>query len=111
MTLNMLRPSRLKNKISAYAQIHGAFNFNATALAPPGTKVLVQEAAKEQKSWDPHVVDGWYIGLVMKYYRCFRCYIPTTNSERITETVDFFQKMSNYLQLHHEIQQQKLPKI
>ena len=28
----------------------------------------------------------------MKHYRCFRCYIPTTNSERIAETVDFFPK-------------------
>ena len=94
MTLNMSRPSRLNNKLSAYTQIHSALNFNATPLAPPG-KVLVHEAAKERTYWDPHGVDGWYVGLAMKHYRCFRCYISTTNSERIAETVDSFQNMSN----------------
>ena len=58
ITLIMLKPSRLNNKLSAYAQIHGAFDFNATPLAPPGTKVLVHELSKERKSWDPHGVDG-----------------------------------------------------
>jgi len=87
-----LGPSRLNNKLSAYAQLIGAFDYNATPLAPPGTQVLVHEAPKERKSWDPHGVDGWYVGPAMKHYRCFRCYIPTTNSERIAETVDFFPK-------------------
>ena len=38
LTLNLLRPSRINLKLSAYAQLHGAFNFNRTPLAPPGTK-------------------------------------------------------------------------
>ena len=85
----MLSQSRLNNRLSAYAQINGAFDYNATPLAPPGTQVLVHEGPKEQKSWDPHSVDGWYVRPAMKHYRCFRYYIPTTNSERITETVEF----------------------
>eukprot|EP00978_Attheya_sp_CCMP212_P008992 scaffold21179_cov47-Attheya_sp.AAC.3 len=43
ISLNLLRGSRLNPKLSAYAQIHGAFDFNRTPLAPPGTKVLVHE--------------------------------------------------------------------
>ena len=58
MTLNVLRPSRLNHKLSAYAQIHGAFDSNATPLSQPGRKVLVHEASKERKSWDLHGVDG-----------------------------------------------------
>ena len=68
MTLNMLRPSRLNNKLSEYAQINGAFDYNATPLAPPGTKILVHEAPKERKSLDLHGVDGWYVGPAMKHY-------------------------------------------
>ena len=37
LTLNLLRPSRLNPKLSAYAQLEGAFDFNRTPLAPPGT--------------------------------------------------------------------------
>ena len=33
----------------------------------------------------------------MKHYQCFQCYIPTTNTERIAETVDFFPK---HVKLH-----------
>jgi hypothetical protein len=39
LTLNLLRPSPINPKLSAYAQIHGAFNFDKTPLAPPGIKV------------------------------------------------------------------------
>ena len=81
MTLIILRLSRLNNKIAAYAQVNGAFDYNATPLALPGTQVLVHEAPKERKSWDPCDFDGWYVGPTMKHSRCFRCYIPTTNNE------------------------------
>ena len=89
MTLNMVRLSRLNNKRLTYTQIHSAFDFNATLLAPPGTKVLVHEASKERKYLDPHGVDGWYVGPAIKHYRYFRCYIQTTNTEIIAETVEF----------------------
>ena len=38
LTLNLLRPSRINPKLSAYFQLHGAFDFNRTPLAPPGKK-------------------------------------------------------------------------
>ena len=82
MTLNMVRLSRLNNKRSAYTQIHSAFDFNATLLAPPGT-------SEERKSLDLHDVDGWYVVPAIEHYRCFRCYIQTTNTEIIAETVEF----------------------
>ena len=41
VTLNLLRPSRINPTLSAHAQLHGLFNFNATPFAPPGTKVIV----------------------------------------------------------------------
>ena len=43
LTLNLLRPSRLNPKLSAYALLEGAFVFTRTPLAPPGTCVIVHE--------------------------------------------------------------------
>ena len=37
LTLNLMRNSRLNPKLSAYAQLFGNFDFNATPIAPPGT--------------------------------------------------------------------------
>ena len=36
LTLNLLRPSQLNPKLSAYAQLEGAFDFTRTPLAPLG---------------------------------------------------------------------------
>ena len=39
LALNLLRPSRINPKISAYTHIHGVFDFNKTPLALVGCKV------------------------------------------------------------------------
>ena len=88
--LNRMRPSRLNYRLSAYTQLEGAFNYNKTPIAPPCTKSLVHETPTHRKSWVPNVVEVWYMGPVMQYYHCFRCYILPTNDERIAETVEFF---------------------
>ncbi len=90
ITLNLLRGSRMNPKLSAYAQIEGEFDYNRTPLAPPGTRVLVHEKPVNRASWDPHGVDGWYIGPAMESYRCYKTYIWSTKAERITDTLQWF---------------------
>ena len=65
LTLNVLRPSRLNPKLSAYAQLEVAFDFTRTPLAPPGTRAIVHEKPTQRRTWAPHGVDGWYIGPAM----------------------------------------------
>ena len=77
-------------KLSVYAQLEGTFDFNRTPLVPPVVRTLVYETPSQRGPWSPHGVEGWYIGPAMKNYRCYRCYVPTTASERTTETVSFF---------------------
>ena len=100
MLVSFVGSSRIKNQsattfkiesttFSIY-QINGSFNFNATPLSPPGTKVLVYETPSTRRSWSPHGLGGWYVGPAMDHYRCFRCFTPKTGSERIAETVQFF---------------------
>ncbi len=89
-TLNLLRPSRLNPRLSAEAQLNGAFDFNRTPLAPPGTKVIVHETSSVRRTSAPHGVDGWYIGASPNHYRCWRVFIPQTASERNSDTIEFF---------------------
>ena len=70
ITLNLLRNSRLTRNLSAYAAIAGFYNFQATPMAPPGTKTLVHEKPDQRALWDPHAAEGWYIGPAVEHYRC-----------------------------------------
>jgi hypothetical protein len=90
ITLNLLRGSRINPALSAQAQVHGAFDYNRTPLAPPGIRVLVHEKPTIRGTWAPHAVDGWYLGPAMAHYRCYRVWIWETTSERIADTLAWF---------------------
>ena len=51
VTMNLLRPSRINPTLSAHAQLHGLFGFNATPFAPPGTKLIIHLKPTIRKSW------------------------------------------------------------
>jgi hypothetical protein len=91
ITLNLLRASRRQPKLSAYACINGVFDFNATPLAPPGTRVVVHVTPDQRANMAPHGVDGWYVGPSTEHYRCYKCYIPSTAGVRDALTVDWFE--------------------
>ena len=59
ITLNLLRCSRLNPKLSTYAQVYGAFDFDNKTLAPPGTKVMVHEKPDNRNIWDSHTFEAW----------------------------------------------------
>ena len=88
-TLNLLRRSRINPRLSAEAQLNGEFDYNRTPMAPPGTKVLIHETPQQRRTWDLHGKEGWYIGTSPLHYRCYHIYIPETQGERITKTVQF----------------------
>jgi hypothetical protein len=91
ITLNLLRSSTMNpSRVSAYAQIRGAFDFNRTPVAPPGTKVLIHEKPEVRGTWAPHAVNRWYLGPAPNhYYRCYRVWIHETTSERIVDTLSW----------------------
>jgi hypothetical protein len=70
ITLNLLRPSRINPKLSAYAPVYGVFDYNRTPLAPPGIKILAYIRPNKCKSWAPHTAEGYYIEPTMTHYRC-----------------------------------------
>ncbi len=89
MTLNLMRAARCNPKLSAYTYLHGLHNFATTPLAPAGTKVVIHKKPQNRASWDYHGCTVWYIGPPPDHYRCFRCFIPSTGREIITDTLRF----------------------
>ena len=90
LTLNLVRTARRNPSLSAHAAIFGNYDFRATPLAPPGTRVLVHLKPSQQTSFGTHGLDGWYIGPAFDHYRCYQCFMPATNSILYPDTVDFF---------------------
>ena len=61
-TLNLLRTSRTNTKISAYEDLHGAFDFNRTPMAPFGTKGLAFVDPDERTTFGPHALEVFVVG-------------------------------------------------
>jgi hypothetical protein len=90
ITLNMLRTSRINQKLSAATHIFGQHDFNRAPLAPPVTRIIAHETPGRRITWAPHGQDGWYIGPALEHYRCYTVYNTKTRSSRVVETVEFF---------------------
>ena len=74
ITLNLMRPSRLNPKISAYEALRGKFTWEHTPLGPPGALVMVLDranGASVRPKWNPHGQLGFYIGPAMQHRGCF----------------------------------------
>ena len=94
LTLNLMRSSLINLRLSAKAQLNGAYYFNPTPLAPPVTRIMVNKKTVNCRTWAPHGVNGWYIGQAREHYRCYCVYMPTMRAKRISKTVDFFRTLA-----------------
>ena len=90
ITLNLLRTSRLNPKLSAHALLNGPYDFNATPMAPPGSKIIVHEKPALRGTWAAHAVNTWYLGPALHHYWCYHVYISETRGERIADNVVWF---------------------
>ena len=76
----------------AYVQIFGQFDFNATPMAPLGTKIIVHEKTAQRAKWSKHGVAGGYIVPALEHYRCYKVFVTETRSEIIVDVMVFFHK-------------------
>jgi hypothetical protein len=90
ITLNLLRTSRLHPQLSAAAHFHGLVDYNKSAFAPPGCKIIAHAKPGKRRTRDPHGQHGYSLGPAMHQYRCQNVYISATDSERIVDTLEFF---------------------
>jgi hypothetical protein len=89
MTLNLLHTSRLHPQLSAAAHFHGLIDYNKTAFAPPGCKIIAHEKPSQRRTWAPHVRHGYSLGTAVHHYRFQNVYITSTTSECIVDTLEF----------------------
>jgi hypothetical protein len=75
LTLNLVCGSRLNPKLSAHAQLNGAFDLNCIPLVPLGIRVLVHTKPTDCTTWLPHGADGWYVGPALESYRCYAVWL------------------------------------
>jgi hypothetical protein len=75
ITLNLLRTSRLHPQLSAAEHFHGLVDYNKTAFAPPGCKIIAHEKPGKRRTWAPHGQHGYSLGPAMHHYRCQNVYI------------------------------------
>ena len=61
-----------------------------TPLAPPGIKVEAHQKPAQRPSFGYHSLSGFYIGPVLLHYRCYKIFVPSTSSDRIVDTLQFF---------------------
>jgi hypothetical protein len=54
ITLNLLRTSRLHPQLSAAAHFRGLVDYNKTAFAPPGCKIIAHDKPGKRRTWAPH---------------------------------------------------------
>ena len=96
ITLNLLRPCTVNDAHSAYAYIHGIYDFNAHPLAPLGCRAIVHQRSirngGKRATWDNRGKHGYYIGPDLNSYRVWRFYIPETNGIQESDTAEFFPK-------------------
>jgi hypothetical protein len=74
-------------------------DYNKTAFAPSGCKIIAHEKPSQWRTWAPHGQLGYSLGPAMHHYRCQNVYISSTARERIVDTLDFFPHNSPIPQL------------
>ena len=90
LTLNLLRGSRINPNLSAWEQLHGRYDFNATPIAPPGIKVLAHAKSIVRQTWDTHAFEAWYTGPALEHYRCHTVWAIKTRQSRIVNQLVWF---------------------
>ena len=85
-TLNMFRTSRNDTSKKAYQEIEGIFAWNATPLAPLGTRAIVFIHSEYRNSFAPHCDTGYVVGRTPHHYCLLEFYIPATRRYRRSGT-------------------------
>ncbi len=88
----MLRFSRRSTTKSAHEELAGKFDWNKTPLAPIGTKSLIFDDPRAQRSWAPHGTDCYYVGPAMAHYRCLKFWCPSSRRVRTGDTFRLYPK-------------------
>ena len=89
ITVNLLRQSHIHPSISAWEHFNGPFNFDATPMGPPGSRIISHAKGSTRKSWDYRGNLGHYVGPALEHYRCFKFIRTSTQAVAVSDTIVF----------------------
>ena len=75
-------------KLLAFEAMEGTYSFNATPMAPVGTKTLMNLKPIQRHMWDYHIMKTHYLSLYPFYYRVIKA-LTKTGTVRLTNTWKF----------------------
>ena len=85
--LLLLQQSCINPKISAYAHIYGAHDYNTAPFVPICMETLVHYRPKKRCTFAEHCSKGWVLGTSFEHYCAWKMWIKTTQALRISATV------------------------
>ena len=89
LTLNLLRQSHANPSVSAWEYLDGPYNFDATPMGPPGSRIIAHAKGTTCKLWDFWGETGFYIGPSLVHYQCYNLICRDTQAVVISDTVVF----------------------
>ena len=89
VTLNLLRQSNATPNVSAYAHMHGNFDYNRMPLAPIGCPCQVHVKHDNRKSWDFHSQKGYYLFTLGEHYCTNNIFMKDVRAKPLSDTVIF----------------------
>jgi len=84
-----MRESVTNSAISAWEELCGPLDINATPIAPVGTKVMVHDTPETRGSWQAHGQVGFYVGRALNHYRCYTVWMSATRAKRISDCLSW----------------------
>ena len=85
--LLLLRQSNVFPKISAYAHVYGAHEYNAAPFVPIGMKYLGHDKPHRRKTFAEHCSKGYVLGTSFEHYRAWIIWMKDTRRTRVSTTV------------------------
>ena len=77
-TLNLLRTLRRNNKLSAYENMNGKFDYNKTPLPMVGSQALTFLDPDNCNTFQLHRLDAFVVGRAPLHYRLLQFYVTIT---------------------------------
>ena len=89
-TLNMLRPSKINSKISAYEGFTGTpYDYNAHPFYPPGCRAIILDDPNIRGSFANHGREYFWVNSADKHYRCGEFINIGPTAPRVSDSVKF----------------------
>ena len=83
-----MRTSQKNLRLSAFTQLFGVFDLNATPMTV--TKLIAHDKPNQSTSRSKNEVAGWYIRPEKKHYRFYKIFFNETRSEQVFDNVEFY---------------------